>query len=75
MAAPVIQVKMIDGEKWMKVSDHVSDINRYKEAIKGKDTTIINQKTTIIDLQNKLIEKMKSTPDSLFDSIFGGKRN
>ena len=79
MTAPIIQAKVIDGERWMKVSDHVADIQRYKTAMSGKDTTIANQAATIINLQKQLISKMKDDPigtavDGMMDSLFGGKK-
>lgn len=79
MAGPIIKARIFEGERWISVADHITDVQRYKDNISAKATEIERQSKLIIGLQTLLLDKRKS-PDlgdamgDIFDSFFGGKK-
>ncbi len=75
---PTIPAKVFEGQRWIKVEDHVADVKRYKDVIQERDNKISNQAEAIITLQKKLIEKagkpLGEMGADLFEGIFGSKK-
>ena len=52
-----IEAKTIEGEKWIRWSDHVADLQRYKDKVS--------------ELSRRLNDRPTKESDNPFDSIFG----